>query len=360
MRVLIVTGSSGGHIFPALALLDELKKSCPELLLVLPGKEKNNFVPVGLAQVKYIRASALSFNFNKKSIIGLFLFLRGAWEGLIIFLKFKPDVVVGFGSLNTAALVFWAWLFRVKTIIHEQNVIPGRANRLLAKLVDRIAVSFKQTENYLNISAGKIVLTGNPLRKDLFPVARREALDFFKFKEGKFNILITGGSQGSYKLNSVCYETIAGYSRKDDLQIIHITGPRDYPCFKIKYAALNLKLCLLDFFSSMRYAYSAADMIICRSGALTVAELQKFAVPAILVPYPFAYAHQQANAGILADSGSALIIKDEQFCVEKLTAKLNEFLSNPEKLKTMRRAYAQFQVSDAASCLAGEVLNAGV
>ena len=157
MRVLIVTGSSGGHIFPALALINSLKNSCAELLLVLPKKSKDNNIPVGYAQVKYIRAAALSFNLSSKNIVGAGSFLWGAWEGMLIILKFRPDVVVGFGSLNTVALIFWAWIFRVKTIIHEQNVIPGRANRLLAKLVDRVAVSFRQTNNYLNISAEKIV-----------------------------------------------------------------------------------------------------------------------------------------------------------------------------------------------------------
>ncbi len=357
MRVLIVTGSSGGHIFPALALINSLKNSCAELLLVLPKKSKDNNIPVGYAQVKYIRAAALSFNLSGKNIVDACSFLWGAWEGMLIILKFRPDVVVGFGSLNTVALIFWAWIFRVKTIIHEQNVIPGRANRLLAKLVDRVAVSFSQTNKYLNISGEKIVLTGNPLRRDLLPIDRKQALDFFKFKEGRFNILITGGSQGSVKLNSVCFEAIAAYPKKDDLQLIHISGIQDYSRLKIKYDSLNLAYRLFEFFPSMQYAYSAADLVICRSGATTIAELQKFGIPAVLIPYPFAYAHQEANARILGDPGAALIIKDEELSAEKLTAKLNEFLANPQVLKAMRRAYAQFQVPDAASCLAKEVLS---
>jgi len=357
MRVLIATGSSGGHIFPALALADSLKDSGAGLLLVLPKKSKDNNISIGSAPVKYIRSAALSFNLSGKNIAGACSFLLGAWEGMLIILKFRPDVVVGFGSLNTVALIFWAWLFRIKTMIHEQNVIPGKANRLLVKLVDRVAVSFSQTKNYLHITAEKIVLTGNPLRKDLLPMDRKQALDFFKFKEGKFNILITGGSQGSAKLNSVCAEAIAAYQKKADLQLIHISGVQDFSSLKIKYDSWGLAYRLFDFFPAMQYAYSVADLVICRSGATTIAELQKFAIPAVLVPYPFAYAHQEANARVLADPGAALIIKDTELSAEKLTVKLDEFLANPDELKAMRRAYARFQVPDAASCLAREVLN---
>lgn len=357
MRVLIVTGSSGGHIFPALALIDSLKDSCGEVLLVLPEKSKNSFNLIISAQVKYIPAADLGLNLNSRNIRGAYLFLLGVWESLRIVIKFKPDVVVGFGSLNTVALIFWAWLFRIKTIIHEQNVIPGRANRLLAKLVDRVAVSFSRTNNYLNISSEKIVLTGNPLGKDMIRINRELALDYFKFNQGKFNILITGGSQGSHKLNSVCFEAISASKRKDDLQVIHISGAGDFSTLKERYAALSLTCKVFDFSFAMQYAYSVADLVICRSGATTLAELQRFAIPAILIPYPFAYAHQEANARVLEDLKAALVINDEELTAEKLTLLLDEFLINPDKLKSMRSAYAPEQTPPAASLLAREVLS---
>ncbi len=356
MRILIVTGSSGGHIYPALALIDSLKNSCDELLLVLSKKNGDSFIPVGYVKVKYIPAANLGFNLNSKNIRGLGSFLSGAWESLRIVIKFKPDVVVGFGSLDTVALIFWAWLFRKKTIIHEQNVIPGRANRLLSKLVDQVAVSFSQTGNYLNISHKKIILTGNPLRKDLIRIDKKEALNFFGFMEGKFNILITGGSQGSHKLNTICFEVISSCSKKDNLQVVHITGVGDFSVLKEKYIALNLPCKVFEFFPAMQYAYSAADLVVCRAGATTVAELQRFGIPAILVPYPFAYAHQKANARILEDSKGVIIINDEEFTAKNLTERLNEFLENPAKLEAMRQAYGQKEIPDAATLLAKEVL----
>jgi UDP-N-acetylglucosamine--N-acetylmuramyl-(pentapeptide) pyrophosphoryl-undecaprenol N-acetylglucosamine transferase len=356
MRVLIVTGSSGGHIFPALALAESLKSRSNELLLVLPKKSQGNSITIEFVDVKYIYAATLGFKLNSKNIVGLFCFLAGAWEGLLIILKFKPDVVVGFGSLNTIALIFWAWLFRIKTIIHEQNVIPGRANCLLAKLVDKVAVSFSQTNNYLNVADEKIVLTGNLVRNSLIKINRKQALDFFKFKEGKFNILITGGSQGSAKLNSVCLQALAAFQNKEKLQIVHIVGSGDSALLKTKYDAANLDYRLFEFSSQMQYAYSFADLIICRSGASTVAELAKFRVAAILVPYPFAYAHQLANAKILEDIGAAEVLLDADLTFQKLNDKLQTYCFNDEKLKKMQEAYQKILVLDAATNLANAVL----
>ncbi|MCX5699333.1 MAG: undecaprenyldiphospho-muramoylpentapeptide beta-N-acetylglucosaminyltransferase [Candidatus Omnitrophica bacterium] len=356
MRVLIVTGSSGGHIFPALALADALKNSGQKVQLVLPEDGRKNRIPFDFTQTKYIHAAKLSFRLNKKNILGVYFFLWGAWQALRIIIEFKPLVVVGFGSLNSLPIMFWAWLFRIKTIIHEQNVVGGRANRLLSKLVDRVAISFSQTRNYLNVSGEKIVLTGNPLRRDLVRMDKKEALDFFNLKEGKFTILITGGSQGSHRLNAACFEALSTYQKKDDLQVIHICGTQDFTWLAAGYAALSLTYKLFDFLLQMQYAYSAADLIICRAGATTIAELQKFRVPAILVPYPFAYAHQLANARILEDLKAALIIQDEELTAEKLSVKFLDFLENPGKLEFMRQAYARLPVLNAAQLLAKEVL----
>jgi UDP-N-acetylglucosamine--N-acetylmuramyl-(pentapeptide) pyrophosphoryl-undecaprenol N-acetylglucosamine transferase len=357
MRVLVITGSSGGHIFPALALVDALKTSGNEVQLVLPQKNHDHKIFIESVSIKYIHSAALSFNLSSRNILGAYFFLLGAWQGMRIIIKFKPDVVAGFGSLNTVALIFWAWLFRVKTIIHEQNVIPGRANRCLAKLVDKVAISFNQTSSYLDISRKKIVLTGNPIRRGLVRLNKQEALDFFKFKEGKFNILITGGSQGSHKLNSVCLSALSVFQARDNLQVIHISGSADFVALQAGYASIAIDCKLFDFIPAMQYAYSVADLVICRAGATTIAELQRFRIPAILVPYPFAYAHQLANAQALEVFKAALIISDQEFTSEKLIAKLSEFLKDPQKIKTMAQGYPEIKIQDAAGMLVREILN---
>jgi len=357
MRVLIVTGSSGGHIFPAVALAEELEKMNTDLLLVLPQKTPEEKLPVAAYNLRYIPAGFLSFNLSRKSIYGFLCFLGGAWESLRLILKFKPDVVVGFGSLNTLAVVFWAWLFRIKTIIHEQNVVCGKANRLLSKLVDRVAVSFSQTRVNLNIRDAKIVLTGNPLRRDLVRIERIAALDFFNFQPGKFTILITGGSQGSHRLNSVCFETLSNYQAKHNLQVIHICGAPDFSYLEDKYSSLNLSYKLFEFFKQMEYAYSVADLIICRSGATTIAELVKFKVPAILVPYPFAYDHQLANARVLSNQGCGEIILDNNLSADSVGEKLQGYFAHPERLTKMAQGYQNMPDVFAARLLANAVIS---
>lgn len=357
MRVLIVTGSSGGHIFPALALAERLKKLDQDVLLVLPEDGRKKTVFTDSTPTEYIWAAKLDFSLNKTNLVGFYFFLKGAGQALRIILRFKPLVVVGFGSLNSISLIYWAWLFRIKTIIHEQNVVAGRANRLLAKFVDRVAVSFSQTYKYLDLPDGKVVLTGNPLRDSLVRREKKEALDFFKLKEGKFTILITGGSQGAHKLNAVCLEALSIYQMKPDLQIIHISGMPDYAWLKDGYARTTLFYKLFDFLPEMQYAYSAADLVICRAGATTIAELGRFRVPAILVPYPFAYAHQLANAQVLTSIGAAEILFDADLSAPKLKQRLHEYFCNQEKLKVMQKAYQELPVWDSTTMLADEVLS---
>ena len=357
MRILVACGSSGGHIFPALALIDSLKPSVDQILLVLPQKSRENKISITSLRIEYIHSANFTLRLSKENISGACLFLLGFLESLRIIIKFNPDVVVGFCSLNTIAVIFWAWLFRRNTIIHEQNVIPGRANFLLAKLVDKTAVSFSQTAGYLSISAKKIKLVGNPLRSELTRVKKEEALDFFGFKAEKFTLLITGGSQGSHRLNTVCFESIASLEKKDKLQIIHISGIHDFVVLKDRYTCVGVAYKIFDFFPTMQYAYSIADLVISRAGATTIAELQRFGIPAILVPYPYAYAHQLANARVLESAKAALIIKDEELNVERLNGQLLQFMENPAKLDVMRRAYAEFKPLDAASLLAKEVFD---
>lgn len=356
MRILVASGASGGHIFPALALMDSLKKSGATVLLVLPQKSKDSRIPVECGNVKYITAASLGFSLSSRNIFGVCSFFKGAWEALRIMMKFCPDVVVGFGSLHTVALLFWAWLFRIKTVIHEQNVIPGKANRLLAKFADKLAISFSQTRSYLAASCEKVILTGNPIRKELIKLGKKDALNFFNFKEGKFNILIVGGSQGSHKINAVSFDALTALPQKQDLQVIHISGVQDFAGLKAGYAVSGVTCKLFDFFSAMQYAYSAADLVICRAGATTIAELQKFCLPAILIPYPFASAHQAGNARVLEDIGAAEVILDADLAAEKLKDKLQEFFHDSQKLKFMRQAYQKLPVLDAAEMLAKEVL----
>lgn len=359
MKVLIVTGSSGGHIFPAASLAEELiaLDQSTQVLLLLPERSKISLdIPAGCAVV-YSKAPRLVPAFSRSGIKSLWGIFKAACQDARVLLNFKPDVVVGFGSIDSVCLVFLAWFFRMKTIIHEQNVIPGKANRFLAKLVDKAAVSFEQTIPRLRVNKEKAVLTGNPLRKGISRLERKTASGYFGFQEDKFTLLVCGGSQGSSKVNAVFADAFSALPGREKLQLIHLSGKQDCELLKKRYAKEGVRAQVFDFFSPMHYAYSASDLVVCRAGATTISELIFFVLPALLLPYPYAYAHQAANAGILTSAGCALAIEDSKLSEANLRSILGRLVGSREELERMRQSYGKLNLFDAAGKLAFEVSN---
>lgn len=388
LRILVVTGSSGGHIFPALSFLDTLKDRHQglEILLVLPRISLKNIIlneewdlnkgePWAFGyRVSYISISTIRLSIDRKNIFAVLNFVKGSLESLWILLRFQPDIVVGFGSLVCIPLVMLAWVFRIKTLIHEQNVIPGRTNRLLAKFTDRIAVSFAQTKDFLRVNQDRIVLTGNPIRQGLKRIDRPRACSFFGFNNEKFTILVMGGSQGSHNINMCFLNAISMIPDKSKFQVIHIAGVKDYALLDKGYKDLfrlslrsntasdegrnlNLKVKLFSFLEDMQYAYSICDLAICRAGATTIAELISFGLPAIIVPYPFAYSHQMDNAKVLEEKGCAIVIEDHRLDADILRRLLDDLMNNPDKIKLMRSHYEGLRKYNANDLLVDEVLS---
>lgn len=348
MRVLVVSEASGGHINPALSFLDNLKDRHKNIasLLVLPSRSLKFNILHSFCKREYISISPIELRFSLKNILSLFKFLKGSLEGLILLLKFRPDVVVGFGGITSVPLILLAWLTRTKTLIHEQNVIPGKANSLLAKFSDKIAVSFPQTQRYLGVNKTKIKLTGNPLRKELKRVARCEALSFFGFEDNKFTILVMGGSYGSHNINLCFLGAISTLPDASQLQIIHISGENDYCLLEERYRGLQLNLKLYSFLKDIQYGYSICDLVISRAGATTIAELIKFRLPAVIIPYPFANRHQLSNAKVLERKSCAIIINDNDLNAASLRKTIEPLIGSgsQDKLKNMRLGYEDLSV----------------
>lgn len=358
MKVLVVTGESGGHIFPALSFLYTLKAKYKDVdtLLIAPKRSlENRIIPNGYP-VRYISIATVKLSLDFKNLTAILNFFKGTLESLSLFLEFKPDMVVGFGSLVSIPLVFWAWIFRTRTLIHEQNLIPGRANRLLAKFTDRIAISFAQTKDYLRNYSSKIALTGNPIRNDLKRLDKNKGLDFFGLSSDKFTLLVMGGSLGSHRINAVCLDALSLLSDKSKLQLIHLSGMKDYDILKRGYQNLELKVKLFSFLKEISYAYNASDLVICRAGATTLSEIIFFKLPAIIIPYPFAYRHQLSNAKFLASQGCALNIENAQLNSAKLREILQDLINNPDKLNKMRYNYNSISQLQADDLLVKEVM----
>lgn len=359
MKVLVVTGASGGHIFPALSFLDTLKDKHKktDTLLVLPERSRKIRILPDSYSVKYISISPIKFSFNFRNLIAILRFFKGSLQSAFIILGFRPDVVVGFGTIHCVPLVLFAWILRVKTLIHEQNVSPGRANRLLARFTDRIAISFEETKEYLKDYRKKVVFTGNPICQTLERIDRFKALTFFGFQEDKLTILAMGGSQGSHRINTGFLKAMSMQIDTTKLQIIHITGIKDYELIKDRYKNLNINSRVFDFLDAMQYAYSACDLVVSRAGATSVTEIMFFGLPAILIPYPYAYKHQLNNAKVLERKGCAFIIKDEDMDEDILVNKIELLMNNPERLRSMQSGYKPLLTQDSSGILVDEVMS---
>ncbi|MCU0666795.1 MAG: UDP-N-acetylglucosamine--N-acetylmuramyl-(pentapeptide) pyrophosphoryl-undecaprenol N-acetylglucosamine transferase [Candidatus Omnitrophica bacterium] len=349
-KILVVSGASGGHIFPALAFIQGLKdkKDAAEILLVLPvNSVVRREIELLNVKVKYVAIFSLKPSLKIKNLLNVLKTFKSSLEAARDVLNFRPDLVVGFGSITSVAFVFWGWLFRANTLIHEQNVVPGAATVFLSYFADKIAVSFEGTKGYLTFSRSKVAFTGNPLRKDLVILPQQEALSYFGFSACKFTILVSGGSQGSSSINSAFISFLKECKFCAKLQVIHICGANDYAFLQEEYKSLNIEYKLFSYFDKMHYAYSASCFSVARSGAMTISELIRYKLPAVLVPYPYARCHQKANAQVLAQCGACSIVQDCDLSALVLNQIIEPLVCSEENLLKMRQSYQPLASIDA-------------
>lgn len=360
LRVLVATGSSGGHVFPALSFIDALRETHPSAksLLVVPQRHRIDARAFAGYDVRFIPFASLHPKLCVKNLFALFELVKASVASFFIFVEFRPQVVVGFGSLAALPSVLYGWFFRAKTVIHEQNVSPGLANRVASYFADKIALSFRQTEKYFGHAAAKLRFTGNLLRKELRVVKKEEARRFFHLSEALFTILVMGGSQGSRAINRAFLESLASLGGTSFIQIIHLTGMQDYEPVRQAYEQLNVACRVFPFLQEMQYAYSASDIVIGRAGATTIAELAFFGSPAILVPYPFASRHQLENALLLERAGCAVLIEEDKLSSICLSKALGDFLRIPERINSMKKHYEDFPSIDSKAVFLEEVFSA--
>jgi len=349
MRIAITCSRTGGHIFPALSLAKRLKKEREDLEIAF-------FLPKN--RLTLIIFGGQPFKVNSYSIKrSIFWFLKGILESFIFLKDFKPHIVIGFGGYVTFPLLLEAKILGIPTLICEQNVIPGRANRILSYFADRICVSFVETKNYLlKSSQKKVVFTGNPLREEMGKTSKIESLRYFDLDQNRFTLLIMGGSQGSHHINSVFLKTLS-ILNTNDIQIIHITGFRDYTYVLNFYQKSNLKYRIFDFLEEMSYAYGAADLVISRAGATAISEITFCGLASILIPYPYAYGHQVENALYLAKRGAAILIEDKELNPSYLKRIILDLKENKDRLKEMASKAKAIGVSDAPKRLTKEIFS---
>jgi len=348
MKILIATGGTGGHIFPAIETAKTLR---------VRGHHVSFAGVLGSAEEKI---KALDFpvyqlaakGLNDRSFLGWLKF--GSIMTQAIFRSFKvvqkcaPDKIIGFGSYGAFPVVMAGALMRCPVLIHEQNVLPGKANTLLSKIVKKVAISFEGSRKYLD--PAKVVWTGCPCHHSSLPT-RSEGLTAFGLEENKKTIVLTGGSQGSQRLNETFFELMKDLSPAH-FQAIHMTGQKDFAQYEARYRELNLSVKVCAFINNISQAYAAADIIIARAGAATVSELGLLGLASVLVPYPFAGNHQKYNAEVLADCGAAIIIEQKDLTKTSLKEAVTRMLvSNFSREDMLQKTRGLFQ-TDAALQLA--------
>ncbi|MBU1147983.1 MAG: undecaprenyldiphospho-muramoylpentapeptide beta-N-acetylglucosaminyltransferase [Candidatus Omnitrophica bacterium] len=318
MRILIVAGGTGGHLFPAIRLGEELAlRGYSEVSFVTSSRKRDKEI------LKKECATLPIIPLQSKSPLAVLNFIArlftGTIKSLFLILRLRPEVVVGFGGYLTGPIVLLAALLGKKTIIHEQNVYPGKANRMLAGSVDKIAVSFPETLNYLKKFESKIVVSGNLLRREL---KKNQPA------KNSFTILAMGGSQGAHALNRLIPEAVGlmDNEKKHLLEMIHIAGYKDEEDVKRLYADKDINNRVFSFTEDIAGLYSECDFVIGRSGATTVSELLYLGKPSILIPYPHGNGHQRLNAKILGDRGDAILLEEKGLRAEHLRDAIMKFM----------------------------------
>lgn len=353
MKAVITGGGTGGHIYPALAVAEKLEKRGWEILYI--GSEHRmeaEIVPKTGYDFKGISVRPLPRAISFKLITSLFYNTKAFFKALKLIRDFKADFVIGTGGFVAGPVVLAAALLRRKTIIHEQNAYPGITNKLLALFVDKICLNFAEAAKYLNAQSEKIEITGNPVRPKIINADRKKAYLNLDLKVNLKTILITGGSLGAEIINNNVLE-IYKYALKNGIQILHLTGKKNYAQF-INYLKVNnidpenKLIKVIAYLDQMEFALAAADLIISRAGATALAEITTCAKASILIPFAAAAEnHQLINAEALKKRGAALVIEESELDQFILLEKVKYIIESEERLNSMAKAAEAMSQKDA-------------
>jgi UDP-N-acetylglucosamine--N-acetylmuramyl-(pentapeptide) pyrophosphoryl-undecaprenol N-acetylglucosamine transferase len=334
--MLVAGGGTGGHVFPGIAIAEEVVGRHPENDVVFVGTSRGleaRVVPEAGFPIELIEVKGLKGKGLLGLLANLLLLPRAFLQCWRILKRWRPDVVVGVGGYASGPVVLAAWLLRIPTAIQEQNAVAGFTNRVLGVFVDAAFTAFPEAGSYF--AKRKVQQLGNPIRLKLMdnyvrPVAAHE----------RQKLLVFGGSQGAHALNMRLVEALPHLADlKDRLSITHQTGARDRDEVERGYRAAGFEPDVRDFIADMSAAYAGADLVVCRAGATTLAELTVCKKPSILVPFPAAADnHQVMNARSLVDAGAAVMIEERDLTGALLASEIRAILSNPARRQQMARA----------------------
>ena len=347
MKVLIAAGGTGGHIYPGIAVAQEIRRRDENSAVRFVGTARGletRLVPQAGFELSLIDSAGLKNVQLVARLKGLAILPKSFASARRVIREFAPDVVVGAGGYVSGPVVLMASLMRRPTLVMESNALPGWTNRVLARFVDRAAVSFEQALPYFR---GKAVVTGNPVRREFFeiPAKRREP--------GVLSLLVFGGSQGAHAINEAMVAALPWLKELPvTLRIKHQTGAADFEKVNAAYAAAGWseQAQVRSYIDNMMSDFAQADLVICRAGATTTAELIAAGKASIMIPFPYAADdHQRKNAEALQAAGAARMIAQQELSGERLAKEINELAEAPEQLTRMENASKSLAHGDAAA-----------
>jgi UDP-N-acetylglucosamine--N-acetylmuramyl-(pentapeptide) pyrophosphoryl-undecaprenol N-acetylglucosamine transferase len=338
MNVLIAGGGTGGHLFPGIALAEEVVSHGSEHRVLFVGTNRGleaKAVPHAGFELDCIEVGGLKGKGWKGWLRGMLQIPKAMVQSWKILRRFQPDVVVGVGGYASGPALLTAVFMRLPTVILEQNALPGFTNRILGKVAKKVVVAFPESVPFFKRK--KVLVLGNPVRRTLI-----QAVSHRQGEQGNC-LLVFGGSQGAAAINRIMPDVVRLVREKvSDLQVVHQTGERDLDGVKEHYRALGLKAEVLPFIHDMAAAYQRAGCVVSRAGATTVAELSVCKKPAVLVPFPFAADnHQEVNARALVNAGAAVMIRESELTPDGLAGEVVSILTNAERRSKMEAAAGQ-------------------
>lgn len=351
MKIAITAGGTGGHIFPALAIINKIKSHDKNSVFLYFGTtdrmEKDIIPEKGIPYIG-IQMKGLNRKNILKNITVLKIYLAAIKKAEVELKKFKPDIVIGVGGYITAPVLVAANHLGIKTIIHEQNSIPGVSNKLLSHFVNKICVSFKESETYF--PKKKTIYTGNPRSEEILSMEKGKREDFGFNHKSKFIILVMG-SLGSLTMTKKMKELIPSFKDKD-YQVLVVTGKNYYDDYKDVKTPTNVKI--VPFYDA-KYMKDA-DLIITRSGASTIAEVTALLLPSIMIPSPYVtHNHQYKNAKALEDKKACKILEEKDFCKENLLSLIDDCFKK-EVYNEMRKNLKEFSCPNSAEAIYKEIM----
>lgn len=359
MAIIIAGGGTGGHLFPGVAIAEELLKRNPDNRVLFIGTnrglEKKILGQLGF-ELKTIDVEGLKGRGILKVVNSLLKIPGSLLESYRIIRSFKPDVVAGVGGYASGPAVLAARMMGIKTVIAEQNAVPGLTNRILGRFVDRIFAAFSDSGAYL--PSGKTVVTGNPVRGSFLKEAKAGAMHALPLPNRPFTLLIFGGSQGASAINKKVVESLDFLSSiKKNIHFIHQTGERDQQSVAKEYGYRGFSAEVYPFIINMAETYSRADLLVCRAGATSLAEITAVGKASILIPLPSAAGdHQTKNALLMEKAGAAVMIPEKALDGVRFAEAVKKLYENREIIRKMEKAAASLARKDAAATIVDLIL----